>query len=106
MEIGRRANPPNNLLLLLRGDPLFIDVTLKAFVDRGEPTMNKLLLHVVQDHVVAGARRDLRNTIAHRPRTNHSNHLSHSSLLLTGLTRFTRLLKTGRTAHLCPTPSC
>src|SRR5262249_38794166 len=80
-KIGGGVNARLNLLLLFSFQSFFLNVALETLVDRGESSLNKLILHVVQDHVITGARRDLRDPIPHRPRANNPNHFTQTSLL-------------------------
>ena len=57
--------------------PFFIDVTLQTLIDGLQAAFEKLILHVTHHDVIAGARRHLRDAVAHRSRANHSNDFTH-----------------------------
>ena len=76
-EVRSRADPFDDGLFGWRVESFFIDVTLQALINRGQSASEKLVAHVVHDHVVTGTRSDLRYSISHRARAYHANDISH-----------------------------
>ena len=75
-KISGGPDPADDPLFAFSVEPFFIDVALQALIDRAEPAIQKLLTHIVHDHVVTCACSDLGNTITHRPCTHDTNQLA------------------------------
>jgi hypothetical protein len=76
-KLRRRRDAADDVALLLVLQSLLVNVALEAAVDGPHPAFEKLRGHVAQQHAVAGARRHLRDAVAHRPRPDHADCFAH-----------------------------
>src|SRR4029077_1412600 len=73
VERLRRADALERGVALLVGNALASDLAGKIAADGGEPFGNTLDIDIVEQHVQAGERADMRDPIAHLTRTDHAD---------------------------------
>src|SRR5579883_1525908 len=73
--IQRRRDAPQGGRLLLDGDLFLRPFPRQVLADHVERAVEKPLLHVVQQHLVSAARKDVGDAVTHRARAHHTDPL-------------------------------